>query len=385
MTTNDDGKIECKVDGARVHAVQRHLETNHPGYGGIERYKREFPGEPVLSDRAREAVERVKKEKKNEKARSLMGDLRPMHEVFDLGKVPPPASLNSRGDPIMVAVSDDLSEDDAIHVPEVDTNYVFDIENVKSVLIGRHMNVPIYIWGYHGTGKTTILEQMAARMKRPLTRVQHTVNTEESHIYGQWTVKEGNMVFNYGPLPLAMLNGWDYCADEYDRAPPTVVSVYQPVMEGKALYIKEAPPEMRLVKPHPNFRFVATGNTNGSGDETGLYQGAVIQDAANYSRFGLTIQMDYMEESIEVMVVAGQANVAKKDAAKLVSFAKNIREAFKAGRMGSTISPRELINAAKNAAIRGGAWREGIAGAWGNRLSRTDREVADQFAQRVFG
>jgi cobaltochelatase CobS len=212
--------------------------------------------------------------------------------------------------------------------------------------------------------------------------VQHTVNTEEAHILGQYIVvtevttgSDGKehvhsvTKFNPGPLPLAMKYGWVYCADEYDFGMPSVLAAYQPVMEGKALIIKDAPPEWRVVDPHPNFRFVATGNTNGGGDETGLYQGTQIQNAANYSRFAVTKQVGYMPPKIEAAVVAG----------------KKIRTAFSGGQISNVVSPRELINAALFGVVTGGNWREGLALAFANRLSPTDREVVDQFAQRVFG
>jgi cobaltochelatase CobS len=284
----------------------------------------------------------------------------------------------------MVAVFDDHDENAKLLLAERDPNYVFDIELTKTILIALELNTGCYLWGYHGTGKTTVLEQVAACVRRPFMRVQHTVGTEESHIIGQYVVQDGATVFQYGPLAIAMIEGYIYCADEYDRAIAPVTSVYQPVLEGKPLYIKEAPPEMRLVKPHPNFRFVATGNTNGSGDETGLYQGTQMQDAANYSRFGVTVEVGYMDPKVEVMVVSGQAQIDKKDAEKIVSFANDFREAFKGGKVASTISPRELINAGRYAVMKGGDWRAGLKTAWGARLSRVDREVADSYAQRIW-
>ena len=89
-------------------------------------------------------------------------------------------------------------------------------------------------------------------------------------------VKNGETVFELGPLPYAMKHGMVYCADEYDFAEPAVLSIYQSVLEGKPLIIKEADLENRVIKPHPNFRFCATGNTNGAGDSFGLYQGTRI-------------------------------------------------------------------------------------------------------------
>jgi cobaltochelatase CobS len=307
---------------------------------------------------------------------------RAMHEVFDLGPVK--AAMNAKGNPIMVTSYHPDAE--AVHlVPEKDPNYIFNIDLLKVGVMALELNMKFYTWGYHGTGKTTFHEQMHAHLSKPFLRVQHTINTEEAHILGQMLVKDGSTYFEPGPLPLAMRHGWTYCADEYDRAPSTVLSVYQPVLEGKPLVIKEAPLDWRIVKPHANFRFVATGNSNGVGDETGLYQSTQMGDASNYSRFGVTEEVGYMPDEQETAVVAAQGGIDKKDAAKLVKFANEVRTAYKGGRIGSTISPRELINAAQIGLVRGSDWRGGLRYAFANRLSRVDKEVCEQFAQRLFG
>jgi cobaltochelatase CobS len=307
-----------------------------------------------------------------------------MSDVFGL---PPNKCMNPRGQAIQVQVIDrkSLNADSLIYIPDIDPNYVFDINLVKVALMALQMNRTGYFWGYHGSGKTTCWEQVCARTGRPFIRNQHTLNTEESHILGQWTVREGSTHFSYGPLPLAMINGWVYCADEYDAALPSVSLVYQPVLEGKPLIIKEAPPELRVVRPHKNFRIVGTGNTNGVGDETGLYQGTQIQNAANYSRWRLTEEVKYPPADVETAIVMGQTGAPKADAKKLVDFANEWRKAFAGGQVSSTISPRELIGAAEIALWRGSDWRGGLCLAFANRLSRTDKEVANQYAQRIFG
>jgi cobaltochelatase CobS len=162
-----------------------------------------------------------------------------------------------------------------------------DIELLKDVLMMIEMRIPGYLWGHAGTGKSTLPTQLCARLNRPIIRAQHTASTEESHICGQILVRSGATYFEPGLLASAMRNGWVYLADEYDFAFPQILGVYQPVLEGEPLIIKEATPEWRYVEPHKRFAFIGTGNTNGSGDETGLYQGTNIQNAANFSRFGI--------------------------------------------------------------------------------------------------
>jgi cobaltochelatase CobS len=375
-------KIKCLIDGAMVHSIQIHIRDNHKDWS-VDRYKKEFPGAPLLSEKARVAVLQAQKQKAVaiEEAKATR---KPMHEVFGL---PAGKTKNGRGDPIQVRVFQkvELVDGDDTLVPERDDNYVFPIEYTKAVLMAWELNKTIYNWGFHGTGKTTLFEQVAAGTKRPFLRVQHTIGTEESHILGQYIVRDGETKFNLGPLPLAMINGWVYCADEYDAAIPAVSMLYQPVLEKKALYIKDAPPEFRMIRPHANFRFCATGNTNGSGDETGLYQGTQMQNAANYSRFNITIEADYPEPKVEAAIVARQSGVKMADAEKIVGFANEWRKSFKGGQVAMTVSPRELIEAAHQGMILGGNWHQGIGYAFANRLSRTDKEVAKQLAQRIFG
>jgi cobaltochelatase CobS len=385
-----DEKIICKICGAAVHSIELHLSRDHPEVS-LKEYVQKFPEAPLLSEIA---AQKLKERREAEKAMKTeepaapaapppvtLTGTRAMHELFKLD-ARTPGALNAKGGPIPVCVLP--PHDFESMVPEADEGYVWEVENLKSMMMAIELNIPLYVWGHAGTGKTSSVEQIASHTNRPMIRVQHTINTEEAHIVGQWVVKGGDTVFEYGPLALAMLNGWLYLADEYDFAMPSVLSVYQPILEGKSLIIKEADAARRMIKPHPNFRFVATGNTNGGGDESGLYQGTSIQNAANYERFGTTIQVRYMAPNMEAKVVANKAGVALEDAKKLVEFAGRVREAFEGGKIGLPISPRSLIFAALQG-IRRGNYRIGINFAYCNRLDRVDREAVDQIAQRFFG
>lgn len=389
--------IECKICGAAIHSVQLHLKKEHPEVT-LDEYKAKFPSAPLLSKSAEEKLAEHQRQKaaaqekeaaaasaKIEMSMAVGSGKRPLNELFGLGKVK--EAMNAKGEPIPITFIEETKDKDL--VPDIDPNYIFDVDILKNALLGLELGIPVLTWGHAGTGKSTLWEQIAARTGRPMIRVQHTVNTEESHIVGQWTVKLGEegkseTVFELGPLAMAMKNGWLYLADEYDFALPSVLSVYQPVLEGKSLVIKEADNENRIIKPHPNFRIVATGNTNGSGDETGLYQGTSIQNEANYDRFGVTLEARYMKPELETEMLSSQAKISKDDAKKLVNFGKSIREAYAAGKISKPISPRALINAAL-LGHRRNSWRVGLALAFTNKLNSVDREVADSSAQRIFG
>lgn len=391
-------KIKCELCNAEVHAIQMHLKSDHPGVT-IEQYIRDYPDAPLMSELAKQklAEKRAAKAAPEEEGAKIemagtsaatVSTLIPkgavvkkaFHEVFGLGKAK--AAFSSKGDPIPISVIG--SSDHPDMVPTSSDDYVYDIDELKNVILAIELNIPCYVWGHKGSGKSELFEQIAARTGRGFMRVQHTVNTEESHIVGQWTVKDGHTVFELGPLPLAMINGWTYCGDEYDFALPSVLSVYQAVLEGKALVIKEADAANRIIKPHPNFRFVATGNTNGSGDETGLYQGTNIQNSANYDRFGMVIHKQYMKKAAESLILQNRVGLVKEDADKMVEFATLVREAYDGAKISDVISPRTLIYAAK-IGVKRGSFRQGIQLSFINKLSKVDREVTDGLAQRIFG
>jgi cobaltochelatase CobS len=374
-------KIECRICDAQVHSIDLHLKKEHPAWTA-ERYQAEYPEAPMLSELAQRKVEEARAKKVAEVKEKMEPISKlPLHEIFGIGKKVK-AALNARGEPIPVSVLTFCEDPEMI--PDVDSGHVYDLENLKNCLMAIELNMPLYVWGHAGTGKTTLIEQLCAHTRRPMLRVQHTANTEESHIIGQWTAINGQTKFELGPLALAMKRGWVYLADEYDFAMPSVLAVYQPVLEGKALVIKEADEANRVIRPHPNFRFVATGNTNGSGDETGLYQGTAIQNAANYDRYGMVIQMVYMNPQLESRILVNQSGITEEDAKKIVEFATRVRENYDGSKLSNTISPRTLINVAKLGQRRG-SYRMGITMSFTNKLSRVDREVVDQLAQRIFG
>lgn len=386
-SSQDDGKIVCHIDNARVHSIPSHLRDHHPSWT-LERYKAKFPDAPLFSDKALSLLEQAKQEKMKKTEAEVtqtktVAKKAFLHEVFALGNAR--AALSSLGQPIEIQVITQTEPEAAPYMATIDPRYVFNIDLLKKVIIGMELRMPVYLWGYHGAGKTTVFEQVAARTGRPFLRVQHTANTEEAHVLGQYVVRNGATLFELGPLPMAMKYGFVYCADEYDFAMPSVTAVYQPVLEGKPLIIKEAPEELRVIHPHPDFRIVATGNTNGVGDETGLYQGTMIQNAANYSRFSITEEVTYMDPKDEAIVLVSQVGIDRPAADKIVDFANKVRKSFAEGKISMTISPRELINAATLGIAMGSDYAMGLKLAFANRCSRVDKEVVHQLSQRIFG
>ncbi len=378
--------ITCQVCSESIHTVQVHLQRNHPELT-VEQYQELYPMAPLLSPAAEKLLEKKKAEKgaaapaavvatptASEKKEERYGYL---HEVFGFGKVA--AAMNGRGEPIKIRLFDGCGHPDL--VPDKDHSYIFDIGLVKSILMALELNIPTYLWGHAGVGKTTAFEQVCAYTGRPFLRIQHTANTEESDVEGTWKVVNGDMKWQDGPLPFAMEHGIVYCADEYDFASPMVLSLYQAVLEGKPLRIKAA---NKVVRPHPNFRIVATGNTNGAGDETGLYAGTQIQNAANYERFGIVHKVNYMPEQQEMGVLMGKTGIDKPRAEKLVRFANMMRASYEKRDVAIPMSPRSLINATRLGLARDN-WLFGVESAYINRLPPTSAKTATETFQRVMG
>ncbi len=378
-------KIKCELCGEEVHTIKSHLTAEHPEVT-LEDYREQFPNAPILSELAKKKLAEMKKSKGtgNMTTASTSETRKPLHEVFGVPEKTPGA-LNKKGQPIPILVKGEHGDDFARSlVPDVDEKYVFNIDYLKACVMGLETNIPTYTVGHAGTGKSTLWEQICARTRRAMLRVQHSGNTEESHVLGQYLVKDGGTYWEPGPLQLCMKLGIAYLADEYDRAMPQVLSVYQPVLEGKPLVTKEAPPEWRIIKPHPDFRFIATGNTNGAGDETGLFPSTMLQDFANYERFGIMLKIDWMPEAQEIAVVAGQGRVPNEDAKQLVKFATEVRKQVDGGHITAPISPRALINAA-SIGIKFRDYSKGLELSYINRLAQADAEVCRQVAQRYFG
>lgn len=302
------------------------------------------------------------------------------------------ATKNGKGDPINLEVLPDRTDGTENLVPAIDENYVFPIEDAVSLAMAldSRVSTPVLIHGVHGSGKSTLAEQVCARLNRPCLRVQHSVDTEGSDVVGQWVLVGGETKFIYGPLARAMRDGLVYIGDEYDFALPNVLAIYQAVLEGGSLFIKQAPEDMATIKPHPDFRFIATGNTNGSGDESGLYQGTQIQNAANYSRFGLTIKVEYQSAAAEKEIITKRiGEIPEADLNGLMEFVKLVREGYDNKNITNTLSTRELITIARLAVLRGRDggpnWDYAVNHAFNNRMSSIDAAAIKQIMQRVFG
>lgn len=380
--------IKCKLCGAETHIMAKHLKESHEGVT-IAEYQDKFPDAPIYSEKAKQALAKKRSAGTTSKAvemNYIAGERsksrKGLNETFGYPEDYAPL-LSRKGSQIPVTVFDELEGDIKMYVPDIDPDYEFDAEALKVCMMGIETNKNVYLFGHAGTGKSTVVEQVHARTGRPIIRIQHSRDTEESHVVGLYVARNGETVWQPGILQICMRFGMTYLADEYDRAMPQVTSLYQAVLEGKSLIAKEAPEEWRVIKPHPDFRFFATGNTNGAGDESGLFVSTSLQDFANYERFALMYQMNWLDKDTEARMISKKSGIALDDAESMVKFATMVRKKVDEGEMTSPVSPRALINAAQVSLLYGD-FKKGLSLAFLNRLNNSDREACSEVLKRFW-
>jgi cobaltochelatase CobS len=235
---------------------------------------------------------------------------------------------------------------DGVHpdVPKQDEHYIFREKELTRVLYAIITNKRAYLQGHTGSGKTTLIEQIAARLSFPFVRVNFDSEITRMDFIGRDTldVDDGGQTistFVEGILPKAMAQPCFFCADEIDFVRPDVAYVLQAALEGNSLRITEDGD--RVVKPHPMFRMFATGNTVGQGDEEGMYQGARPQSMALLDRFTVWLRVDYLnKEQREDLVMRHNPSLDSKTLKVLSQYIDEHLEAFTGGKILQPITPR---------------------------------------------
>ena len=370
-------KIKCEICGELVHIIESHIVKH--GYT-IESYRAEFPGAPLLSSEAME---------------KLRTKIRPngKHKKFSIKKT------------FGVQVSKNFPEVTGYEnpcelTPAIDPDYHFhDKAVLGSILYALETpNEFVQLTGPTGSGKSSQIEQACARLNLPVLRMNFTAETGLADFVGQWVVTENEnggttMKYTHGTLPRAMRLGAVLILDEWDFARPEILAVLQPVLEGGNLLILETG---EIIKPHPDFRIFSTANTNGQGDDTGLYAGTSLQNFATIDRWTIVEKVEYPKEAIEAAVLAKkgqlldlaeteqQRDEAKAEILKFIEVGNKVRASFLEGECTCTLSTRTLINVVRKYVLTGDAKR-----AWEmsytNKLSKDDAMFVKEIVQRIFG
>jgi len=277
------------------------------------------------------------------------------------------------------------------HVPDLDPSYVFDPPTTKAILAGFKYNRRVLISGYHGTGKSTHIEQVAARLNWPCVRVNLDSHISRIDLVGKdaIVVREGTQVteFRDGILPWALQTNTALVFDEYDAGRPDVMFVIQRVLEvsGRLTLLDQN----RVIRPHKAFRLFATANTVGLGDTSGLYHGTQQINQGQMDRWSIVATLNYLPLDVEVDIVLSKVPDYRGDegravVAKMVRVAEMTRNAFINGDLSTVMSPRTVITWAENSHIFGD-----IAFAFEltflNKCDETERAIVAEFYQRCFG
>ncbi|MGA7675608.1 MAG: cobaltochelatase subunit CobS [Rhizomicrobium sp.] len=278
------------------------------------------------------------------------------------------------------------------YVPDLDNAYRFDRDTTLAILAGFAFNRRVMIQGYHGTGKSTHIEQVAARLNWPCVRINLDSHISRIDLVGKDAIvlKDGQQIteFREGLLPWALQHPVALVFDEYDAGRPDVMFVIQRVLEvqGKLTLLDQN----RVIRPHPAFRLFSTTNTIGLGDTTGLYHGTQQINQGQMDRWSIVAVLNYLTHDSEVEIVLAKVPSyastpeKKKQIAAMVRVADMTRNAFINGDISTVMSPRTVITWAENAEIFGDigfAFRLTFL----NKCDELERASVAEFYQRCFG
>ncbi|MBW0151726.1 MAG: cobaltochelatase subunit CobS [Phenylobacterium sp.] len=278
------------------------------------------------------------------------------------------------------------------HVPEIDDTYRFDPETTKAICAGFAYDRRVMVQGYHGTGKSTHIEQVAARLNWPLIRVNLDSHVSRIDLVGKDAIvlKEGKQVteFREGILPWALQRPIALVFDEYDAGRPDVMFVIQRILEaqGKLTLLDQN----RVIRPNPYFRLFATTNTIGLGDTTGLYHGTQQINQGQMDRWSIVTTLNYLEHDAEAEIVLAKSPnydtaEGRRTINAMVRVADMTRNAFMNGDISTVMSPRTVITWAQNTEIFGGDVALAFRMTFLNKCDELERGTVAEFFQRAFG
>jgi len=279
------------------------------------------------------------------------------------------------------------------HVPDFDEAYRFDPQTTLAICAGFAHDRRVMIQGYHGTGKSTHIEQVAARLNWPMIRVNLDSHVSRIDLVGKDAIvlKDGKQVteFREGMLPWCLQRPMALVFDEYDAGRPDVMFVIQRVLEaqGKLTLLDQN----RVIRPNKYFRLFSTTNTIGLGDTTGLYHGTQQINQGQMDRWSIVATLNYLAHDVEAEIVMAKAPQYGKTAegrrtiAAMVRVADMSRNAFMNGDISTVMSPRTVITWAQNAEIFAGDLGLAFRMTFLNKCDELERPTVAEFYQRAFG
>ncbi len=277
------------------------------------------------------------------------------------------------------------------HVPDIDPDYLFDKQTTLAILAGYAFNRRVMVTGYHGTGKSTHIEQIGARLNWPTVRVNLDSHISRIDLLGKdaIVIRDGQQVteFHDGILPWALQNNVALVFDEYDAGRPDVMFVIQRVLEvsGRLTLLDQN----RVIRPHGAFRLFSTTNTIGLGDTSGLYHGTQQINQGQMDRWSIVTTLNYLPHDNEVDIVLAktptwQNKEGREKISKMVRVADLTRAAFINGDLSTVMSPRTVLTWAENTVIFNDT-ATALRLTFLNKCDDLERSLVAEFYQRAFG
>jgi len=378
-------KVQCKICGCFYHRLEVHLKKRHKKT--LAEYESEFPGEPTMSETAKRNASKSAKNRnlgKSSSAKSVGSDIKAKgkqsnKDTIVIGKAT-----------LAVVNNEELSDFDKLYVPKNDEYWTPGLSEYKSmeeIAVGVEDGDHIFIYGPHGSGKTTLIKQLGALTNTPvfIFNIVEGV-TPDDFIGGQDLVanSEGDVITEWkdGTFTRLWESGFYIVFDEITASPSNLLMRLHTILDGGDFCLFEN--NGRIVKKHPRTRFFATDNTNGRGDDTGMYVGTNLLNEATLDRFGTVVEYSYTDPDNEKKIIANKGKVINTFAKNMVKVASKVREAYGKEECYCTISTRRLIDWAKKT-NRFGDVRRAAEVSILNKLNKDDRKFVSSIIQRHFG
>lgn len=374
------------------HQLAPHLKSAHDMT--VEQYQSRFPEAPLISELTKKALAEARSKIKSPGIPAAKEEKPKMAEepVYFFGK----ATVKGR-------IPDSLTEEDKKLIPVHDPNFVLDDKVLELLAMAIQHNDNVMIVGPTGSGKSALVKELAALLDQPLRRVNLHGDVRSADFVGEKVVEvdeqsgQAVVMWRDGVLPDAMINGHWLLLDELDAMPPSIAFVLQAVLEnnGPRQLVLTAD-NGRVVQANERFRIIATANTLGKGDDSGLYTGTNVMNEAFLDRFGTVINHYYLEQDKERQLLVEKTDIEPSQAKFMVEVATFVRRGLDKEECACTFSTRRLLNwAQKTVALRGDKSKPEKAGEsahWRaaeitvlNKLGEDDRKYVEGIIQRVMG
>lgn len=369
-------KVACVLCGYKDHILVQHVQSKH----GLEPlvYLNEHPGSPLWSTYGYDMIRlhNTHIRPTNPRARERVS----IEELF------PDFATRRNAEKLVGKIARFV--DRSALVPQLNPHYLFPIEQTLNLIciLEKPARNRAYIKGPSGTGKTELCFAVAAKLNAPVLELNADSHLQRSDVVGHWTVRDGATVWQDGIVPTAMRRGYWLIINELDASDPHTLNTLKPVFEDPPrLTILENGGE--VVRAHPDFRCIATGNTWGRGDASGMFTNTLIHSIADMRRWNARIELDYPAAADEIRMLQSYFgdDIEAKHPPLFVQFANSVRDAFKSGKIQTTLSPGEVVNWVENCLVIGEGVHHAARLSFLNACEPSDKTAISEMLVAVFG